>query len=638
MKSRLRLVILIQLLILQFGFSQAPSVRLKVKQSSGFLGLGGPRFVELRLSNGLRQQPLNSTNVNGGELYYFECRPAADWKFDPDFVKEALSKLMIEQSSEQLPISSESDIISEGDTSIVLFGFSKSLRIQDPFVFKLQVDEVQNQVQFNVPIDFWPGYETITDLSLKAEKAFAAGRYKEAVSLYNAILTSNTLQIFPQHEESKVRMIQTFQAYLDANSSALRALRDSTQLDPKEKITRIAEYRPAFMYVIDSLPQLRYELAPSDSNVTPLLDQARRLVLQIGSVTDSLQNALDERTVQWILDGSVTGKTGTQYQDIIESLAYAFSSLDFADTNATEIKTTIPARLQARLEKNDLVESYNTFVRVCGERFQMHLTLFPVEFLPNLRKDTAAFPLPFYSMLKAVGDYYAANLAACKEEILRVFRTCYASDLLSRFDNLRVIVNWRLKGVPPNVLRLIGEGVDLQAKDDFVGAIDKFRQSVIIAPDFAYAAFTLGKAYLQSGDSALGISLFQKAYELDTLYLSAYGASYAFYLQRKNYGSMIDVMVQSLARGNDFWETNFLLGQAFMLNGDPERAVNRFGHALQLNPQSYETCIALGKAYQATNDFPGARESFNRAIEIDALRKEAVDALNDLNEQERRAR
>jgi tetratricopeptide (TPR) repeat protein len=264
----------------------------------------------------------------------------------------------------------------------------------------------------------------------------------------------------------------------------------------------------------------------------------------------------------------------------------------------------------------------------------MRLTLFPVYFLPNLRRDTAAFPLPFYSMLKAVSDYYTGNLSACKDDIVGVFRTCYVTELLHRFDNLRVIVNWRLNRVPPNVFRLMGEGDSLRAEQNVAEAADKYRQAIIIAPDFAYTAFTLGKLYMQSGDTSLGMSLFQKAYQLDTLYLSSYLESYDLYRLRRNNRSMIDVMSVALARGNDYWVTNYRLGLAFTLNAEPLRSLGPFRRALELNHHSYETCIELGQAYQSTKDFLRAREYFNKAIEIDALRKEAVDALNKLNAQE----
>lgn len=634
MNRCLHLAFLTQFVLLSVGVSQTPSVQLKVRESSGFLGLGGARFVELRLSNENREEPLKSENVNAGALYYFVCTPVGDWQLDAGFVRENLSKLTIEQNSLSESIRSASEVKIDGDTTSVLLGFSKSLKIQEPFLFRIQSRDVQNQVQCTVPKEYWPGYETVEHLWLSAERAFAANQFPQAISFYRAIITNSAFQSFPEQADSRFRLIQTIQAYLDANTSAFRALKDSIQLDPQMRIARIAQFRPVFMYVVDSLPPLRFDLAPMDSSVTNLINQARDAYLRIGSVTDSLQNALDERTVLWILDGSVTGKTGMQYQLMIETLAYAYSSLDFADTNATSLAVSIPPRIQARLEKNDLVESYKTFVRVCNDRYHMKLTIFPVDFLPNLRKDTAAFPLPFYSMLKAVSDYYAGNLQVCNDDIGSVFRTCFVTELLYRFDSLRVLVKSKLTPVPANVFRLLYEGRSLEAEQQMPEAADKYREAVIIAPDFAPASFALGQWYVDSGDTTTGLGLYQKAYQLDTLYLSAYLASYDLYRLRRDYRSIIGVLSTALARGNDYWVVNDYLGKAYMDNKEPQLALKPFRRSLELNPQSYETCIQLGKAYQATKDFLKAREYFNNAIEIDALRQEAVDALNKLNEQE----
>jgi Flp pilus assembly protein TadD len=629
-----RPAVLIQFLTLSLALSQHLSVTLKVKESSGFLGLGGARFVELRLSNESRNQPLNSTNVNGRKLFFFDCLPIGNWKLDADFVRETLSQLTIVQNSLREAQSYMSDLQTEGDSTSIQIGFSKSLKIQEPFLFRIQLGDVQSQVQCTVPEEYWPGYEDIETLTRNAEKNLAAERYPEAISFYRAIVANSAFRLFPQQAEAKLRLLRTFQTFLDANSSAFQSTKDSSQLDPGDRINKLGRFRSQFIFVIDSLTPLRFDLAPYDSSVVFLLDGARTAVLRIGSVTDSLQNAIDERTVQWILEGSATGRNGMQYQSMIETLAYAFSSLDFPDTNITKLVVSLPARVQARLEKGDFLDSYKTFVRVCNDRFQMKLALFPVEFLPNLRKDTASFPLPFYAMLKAISDYYGGNLAVCRDDIISVFRTCYDMHLLKRFDELRVIVNWRLNHVPPNVFRLLEDGKNLMAQHRIPEAADKYRQAVIIAPDFAYASFTLGTLYMQSGDSALAMSLYQKAFQLDTLYLSAYFGCFDHYSMRGDYKSMVDVMSFALAHGNDFWITNFDLGEAFMASADPFRALGPFRRALDLNPQSYETCMLLGRAYQSTRDFLKAREFFNKAIEIDALRKEAVDALSKLNEQQ----
>jgi tetratricopeptide (TPR) repeat protein len=268
----------------------------------------------------------------------------------------------------------------------------------------------------------------------------------------------------------------------------------------------------------------------------------------------------------------------------------------------------------------------------------MRLTLFPVEFLPNLRKDSAAFALPYYSMLKGVNDYYSGNFASCRNEVRAVFRSCYAQELLGRFDSLRLAAEWRLKGVSPDAFALNKQGENLESMKDLAGAGDKYRQAVAIAPDFAFASFALGEFYVRSGDSLRAVNSFQQAYQSDTLYLTAYSRCAVLYRQQGNDRSIIDVMTLALARGNDFWLTNFILGQAFMAVDDAASAEARYTRALELNPRCYETYIALGKAFQASKDFQKARDYFNRAIEIDALRREAVDALNKLNEQQLNAR
>ncbi|HTP13396.1 MAG TPA: tetratricopeptide repeat protein, partial [Bacteroidota bacterium] len=141
----------------------------------------------------------------------------------------------------------------------------------------------------------------------------------------------------------------------------------------------------------------------------------------------------------------------------------------------------------------------------------------------------------------------------------------------------------------------------------------------------------------RTGDPVRATTFFEKAYRDDTLYLSAYRESCNLYRKQGNFKPMIEVLTLALSHGNDYWETNSALGQAFMGDGDPARAIERYKRALELNPRSYQTNIQLGQAYQTVKDFQKARECFNKAIEIDALRQEAVDALNKLNEQQRNA-
>ncbi len=630
----LPLALSVSFLFSQSGFGQSPAVHVKVKESSGFLGLGGPRIVEFRLSNQNRTLPLNSVNVNAGSFVYFDCVPAGDWQFDDGFVNEYLSAVTVEQNNLVLRAAFTGKIDVTGDTTHVLLGYPKTLRVEQPFGVSCETGDTKNEVVFRVPEEYWPGYESLDELMVRAEQALSRNQYRSAISLYNEIIANNAFSIFSHQRTAGASLLSTFDAYLTSQLSAAYALRDSTQLDLKERIAGIAGYRPAFAYVIDSLPQVPFEIPPLDSAVSALRRRARTAALMVGSTADSLQTILDEQTVRWILRGSVTGRRGLQYQEMVQALAYAFASADFADTLAPGIAVTLPAWIQSRLVKDTLLDAYQTFVRICSERHQMRLTLFPVEFLPNLRKDSVSFGLPYYSMLKAVGEYYSGNYTSCTSELAAVFRSCYAEDLIARFDTLRLAIAWRQGRGSPNAFATIRDAQRLESGNDVAGAGEKYRQAVAVAPGFAFASFALGEFCLRSADTARALNAFEQSYQSDTAYLSAYKRCAQLWMQQKRYRSAIDVLTLALARGNDFWLTNSMLGQAFMVVGDAPSAEARYERALELNPRCYDTYIALGKAYQASKDFQKARDYFNRAIEIDALRREAVDALNTLNEQQ----
>jgi len=261
--------------------------------------------------------------------------------------------------------------------------------------------------------------------------------------------------------------------------------------------------------------------------------------------------------------------------------------------------------------------------------------LFPIDFLPNLKKDTLSFPLPYYSMLKAVNDFYYGNLANAKEEIFRIFRTCYDQELIGRFDMMRVIIGNREQHISPEILKMLGEAEQFERAKDVQNAQDKYRQVTLIAPDFAYGYFALGKFYNRTGESIRANVSFQRAFQIDTLYMSAYRESYYIYIKQSNYKEIINVLTNALSKGNDYWEINYNLGVAFLGDADPARAIESFKRALALNPKSYKTNIQIGLAHQNVKDYQKAREYFNNAIGLDPTKQEAVDFLTKLNELQR---
>jgi tetratricopeptide (TPR) repeat protein len=611
--------------------SQTPSVQLKIREK-GFLR--GERIVQIELSNQNRQAPLTSENVNAGQYYFFLIAPAGDWVLDADFVKEQLGKVTVYQNEKKEPIAWNGEIIAGGNNSI-LVGFAKTIKLNQLFLFQCPIDDAMSQVEFKVPQEFWPGFTLVNDLAKQAETAGTARRYKSAITSYEQILANATLKIFAQYDEYKSKRTQCFDNFYNETSAAFQAAAANAQMDLKARIALVDGFKPTFKYILDSLPRAEWNIGSLDTAVAPILDRCRFSLAQATSFRDSLQHALDDQNVRWIIEGSATSKNGYRYVNIIETLASAFSSVNFADTLVTELKTRIPEEHRARLAKYNDTESYETFIRICNERWQTHLPIFPIDFLPNLKKDTISFAQPYYSMLKAVNDYYYGNFTSAKEEILQIFRKCYDPEIIGRFDMLRVIITDRELHISPDVMKMLDEAEQLERAKDVQNAKDKYQQITLIAPNFAYGFFAQGKFYNRSGDPIRANYSFQKAYQIDTLYLSAYRESCNLFLKQSNFKEIINVLTTAISRGNDFWEINYRLGVAFAGDADPARAILSFERALALNPRSYQTNIQIGLAHQNVKNYQKAREYFNNAIGLDPTKQEAVDFLTKLNELQR---
>ena len=637
MKKTFLVLACIVLCLLDQSPAQVPYVQLRIKEKSGFLGMGGPRIVFLELSNQGRQKPVTSDNVNAGPYYYFICWPSGDWQLDADFVNEDLANLLIYQNEQKFPIAWKSDIIADSMTTILL-GFSKEVKLNQLFLFQCQSGDAINQAEFKVPQEFWPGHSFLTEALKQGDAAFAARDYRGAIAQYNRILERSDLQIFAEYAAARERRTKCYDSYLNEALGKYDAIMANEQADLKDKIAQLDGLRPILAYVLDSLPRPSWNIPTTDASVSTILARSRNSLSQSIIARDSLQRALDDRNVRWIIEGSVSGKNGFLYQYMIETLAYAFSSLNFADTAAADLRVRIPEDLRARLVKHNLTESYETFVRICNERYQTHLPMFPIDFLPNVRKDTAAFPLPFYSMLKAVNDYYYGNFGSAGEEVFKIFRTCTEQDLTAKFDFMRVMIGIRQHLVSPDVVRMLDDAEQTEQRKDATGAQEKYRQLTLVAPNFPYGFFALGRFYSRVGDQIRALFSFQRAYQIDTLYLTAYRETYNLYLKQGTYKPMIDVLTTALQKGNDYWEINYNLGIAYLGDGDAARAIQHFERALGLNPRSYKTNIQLGLSYQSVKNYQKAREYFNNAIGLDPTRQEAVDYLTKLNELQRNAR
>lgn len=612
--------------------AQVPSAQIKIREKSGFLGMGGPRFIELRMSNETNQLPLTDENVNAGGFYYFLSMPIGDWLFDSDFVEEELIKLSMIQGEQKFTVEWKNEF-KEGDSTL-LIGFAKRLRLDQPIRIEFQEGEAPFEAEMKIPAELWPGYSGLKNLESLAARALAMQRFNDVIAAYDQILSYSLYSIFPAYGSFLDKRTSVFSTIFDTNWNSLSVSVRDPQMQLKAKIAMIDSIVPAFQFVQDSLPNAALGVTRETSGVAPIMDNARNAVAWSKTKRDSLQAALDDQNVRWIYNGSVAGRTGFQYQTVLEAISYAFSSLDFTDTASAVLVFTISEEQRGNLMKNNLIDSYDTFLRLTNDRHKLGLSLFPPDFLSNVQKDTASFRLPFYSMLKAVDEYYNLRFDEAVKEVFRIFRISYDTEVSARYDQMRIMIQVRRGEFRSEVMRLLQEAAALETQNpDEAG--EKYRQATTLAPDFAYASYSLGKYYTRINDPIRAQTFFERAYQTDTLYLSAYREAFNLFRRVGNYKPMIGVLSRAIEKGNDYWETHSNLGVAYMGDGDPARAIQQYELALAINPKSYTTNIQLGLAYQIVKNYQKAREYFNNAINIDPLRQEAVEYLSRLNELQR---
>lgn len=612
-------------------YAQVPSAQFKVRES-GLFGLKGERYAKLELSSINHTLPLTDTTVNAGQYYYFLFYPTGGWVLDADFVQEEMPNLTLQQNSQTLPIRWKSDLRADSAGTSIVVGFPKDLKLHHPFAVLFGLNGDSSKADMKVPQEYWPGYTALTDALKGADKAVSEKRYRDAIAIYEHLMRTDSLQVFPRCSELKDRRTQCFDSYIIETLSTFWAATRGTTSTLKSKISRIDLLKAQFQFAVDSLPNPSLKVAAEEASVKVLLDRTKDAIVKLKGTRDSLQHALDDQNVRWIIEGGPTGKNGPQFEKIIEILAYAFSSLDLGDTTSLAPNFVLPPDLRSALVKNNLQEAYDTFVRQASERYQKREPLLPPNFLTNLRKDSAVFSLPFYSMLTAIQDYYSGALPSALEAVRQVLRTCYDPELSRRFDQMRVLINFRMHESRPEAMALIEEAAAAEKAGDKDLASDRYNAALRIAPDFAYPAYLCGRLFAHNGDPIRARSFFERAYSIDSLYISAYREAWTLCQSSGNYKAMIEVLTRALSRGNDYWETNLNLGIAYLGDGDLPKAIKQFERALDLSPSNYQTNVQLGLAHQAAKNFQKAREYYNRAVFINPQRLEAVEALQKLDE------
>jgi tetratricopeptide (TPR) repeat protein len=610
---------------------QVPEIKIKLSEKSGFLGMGKAKVAMITLSSKNQDAVLNSDNVNAAPNYYFLLKDSGGWKIDEDFILEVLPKLNITQNGLTFALEPVSPPVKQGDHYSLHISAPKNLQLHQPVTFSVKLEKNMETAVMTVPQEFWPGYKKFSALSKEGDAAFSAGRYPEALKAYEQLLADRTLTIFPDFERIYSQRFASYRTLFTLHTTEF----DSSLAGPaatKQKIASTEASLAKFTLIAENAGKEQYVNMQTKDSTAAVTESARLMIGRATFVRDSLNQALDEQTIRWIVLGSSAGKIDFKYKYVIETVASAYLSVNFADTTAPSLKTVVSEDLTARLQKYNLLNAYETFLRVVNKRWSAKEPMFPDGFLQNLVKDTAQFPLPYYSMLRAVQEFYRKNYVAAKTEITQVMRKSYAYELTERIDQLRILINTIEKNVPAEVLQRIRDGYKAEERGDNEKAIEHYKDAILIQEDYAPAAFALGKLYDRNGDSYTANNFFQKAVTADSQYYTAYRFLYINFFKNANFKPMIDLLTQALNFGNDFFDIHYYLGIAYNGSAQYDLAIQQYERALELNNKSIDANIQAGISYQNMKSYTKARDYFRRAISIDPENQTATDNLKRLDE------
>ena len=593
--------------------------------------MGKAKVAIISLSTKNQDAVLNSDNVNAGHLYYFQMKDSGGWKIDEDFILEELPKLSIMQNGMTYALEPVSPVVKQGEHYELHLSSSKNLQLHMPVTFTVALEKNIESTEMLVPQSLWPGFKKFSNLKNEGEAALSAGKYSDALHAFEQLLSDRALAIFPDFEPVYAHR---YASYRDLFDGYVRSFDESLASDSetKQKITVTEEFLTKFTFVNDNAVKEQLVNMQTNDSTALLRDSAKSMVERTTFVLDSLNQALDEQTIRWIVLGSSAGKIDFKYKYVIETLTSAYLSMNFADTSVSKLKTIVGEDLTARLQKYSLLNSYETFLRVVNKRWSMREPMYPDGFLQNLGNDTAQFPLPYYSMLKAVEDFYKKDFASSKMEITQVMRKSYAYELTERIDQLRILINTIEKNVPMEVLQRIKDGYKAEERGDNDKAIEQYKDAILIAEDYAPAAFALGKLYDRNGDSYTANNFFQKAVTADSQYYTAYRFLYINFFKNANFKPMIDLLTLAINYGNDFFDIHYYLGIAYNGSAQFDLAIQQYERALELNSKSTDANIQAGISYQNMKSYTKAREYFRRAISIDPENQMATDNLKRLDE------
>ncbi len=155
----------------------------------------------------------------------------------------------------------------------------------------------------------------------------------------------------------------------------------------------------------------------------------------------------------------------------------------------------------------------------------------------------------------------------------------------------------------------------------FPEAIDLYQKLIDLNPEEDSLRLTLAWAYKDSGQLNDAIAVFEELLEKELKRKVFTGFAFdelvKIFKEGKQYDRMIRICERAVSAQPDDVSLLFTLGDAYLLNGLPEKAIEVFKKIIVMEPDASASLLSLGNAHIAAGEYDHAEAAYENAVTID---------------------
>jgi len=170
----------------------------------------------------------------------------------------------------------------------------------------------------------------------------------------------------------------------------------------------------------------------------------------------------------------------------------------------------------------------------------------------------------------------------------------------------------------------------LAVKDDYEGAVEKYRRSIELKATYAEPHHNLGVAFWKLDRLDEALASLERAVELDSDYAEAYMNLARVTIDQERYGKALEYSEQAIRLDPDYAKAHFVKGAILGKMGKTAAALVCLEKSIELEPDNVQTLLAMGSALVLDGRADEAVESYHLVLEIEPENTEAHRKLGKL--------